>query len=513
MLALGAEVVVISLSISANARRKLQHVGKSFVGALLTGVLLAGAQVQMDSEWPWIFLAAAWVPLFAVLPNRAWACWLLASLVHMIMMVPLIAGVASAVGLALGLPVMYIVAGLSSLPFFLHPWAVRRWGAGYAHLFVLGLMVAIDAGRMRSVVNWVGMGDALGESTAVAPVLYVLGLSGCLLLLGGINALWLLVVRQRAFLHRGLTCLVAGGLTFCPILWSTAMEGSLTQVSGSISPWRVALVAPGLEPDEADGDPLKVDRLMAAYRQLNSAEVDVVLMPQSSLNGLSPSEPDLRKELFSIVAQQGIALLAGSEQRMPDHRWDRPHQYNAAFLINPQAAHAALVLGLDTHAPAPFAVQWQAKRHPVPWTEVWPDALRQLPLGGLEQRVAPYVSGEHSQPLSLDFGKAGKSLLGVMLCYDAYAPHIADQLREQGSQMLVVLSSDESFSGSALSRQGLRMARLRGMSLGLPVIRVAWSQAGTGAYDAHGRRLTPQPLRQPVPGVTLWHVPRAPHIS
>jgi apolipoprotein N-acyltransferase len=261
----------------------------------------------------------------------------------------------------------------------------------------------------------------------------------------------------------------------------------------------VALVAPGLPAGEADGDTFKVDRLLQAYRQLDHTEVDLVLMPQSSMNGLSPSDPDLRQELLAQVDRQGIPLLAGSELRLPDHRWDRPHQYNAAFLASPPSR-------LTGTSDIPPPVQWQAKRRPVPWTEFWPEPFRRLPLGGLEQRVAPYIPGNGSTPLKLDT-PSGPTSLGVMLCYDAYNPGIASDLQTQGAKLLLVLSSDESFSGSALSRQGLRVARIRGMSLGLPTLRVAWSRAGTGAYDGHGRPLPPRQLQRPVPGVTLWHVP------
>jgi apolipoprotein N-acyltransferase len=361
---------------------------------------------------------------------------------------------------------------------------------------------------VRSPLNWVGLGDALGESTGPAPLLYAWGLSGCLLVLGGVNALWLWGIRHRTPVQRGLTWGVAGCLTLWPMLWLAAQSAPKRATESHVGPptsgvlphplWRVALVAPHLSADEADGDPLKVERLMAAYRQLNAAEVDVVLMPQSSLNGLSPSEPALRQELLLAVAQQGIALLAGSEQRLPDHHWQRPHQYNAAFLVNPPTARTALAAKPTGHLPSSppveAAVQWQAKRRPVLWTEHWPEALRQWPLGGLAQRVAPYVPGEHSEPLLLNTPTGRTGQLGVMLCYDAYAPDLATELTAKGSQVLVVLSSDESFAGSALSRQGLRMA---------------WSRAGTGAYDAQGRRLPSQALAQPVPGVTLWQVPLA----
>jgi apolipoprotein N-acyltransferase len=491
---------------------KVQAIAQPLAGAVLTGMLLAAAQVQINTEWPWVLLSVAWIPLLVSLPHRAWACWALASLAHVMMMLPLMTGVAAAVGLSLGLPVMGVVAGISALPFALYPWWARRWGVCLAHLFVLVALVLVDALRVRSVVNWVGLGDALGESTAIAPLLYALGLSGCLLILVGINLLWLWGGKANTWTQRSSYGVLAACLSGWPLLWLVAE--SEPDSSRSAQPesytWRVALVAPTIGADEADGDPLKVERLMAAYQQLSAEEVDVVLMPQSSLNGLSPSEPLLRQELFTTVARQGIALLAGSEQRLPDHDWQRPHQYNAAFLVNPQAAHEALTeLATLTPTPHPAAVQWQAKRHPVPWTEYWPEELRHWPLGGLEKRVAPYVPGKRSQTLWLQTKDEHNLELGVMLCYDAYAPDIASELHQQGSDILIVLSSDESFAGSALSRQGLRMARLRGMSLGLPIIRVAWSAAGTGAFDAQGRTLSPQTLQKDVPGVTLWHIPIA----
>lgn len=464
------------------------------LGAVASGVLLATAQRQVDSPWPWPLLAVAWVPWLASLPASAFGAWALTGLVHALMMLPLIGGVASAVGLSLGLPVMAVVAGLCALPALAAPALVVRWGAVWGRGAVLLGLVALDALRARSWVSWVGLGDALGESPVAAPVLAQLGVTGALLLLMGLNMLWWLVLHTRSPRWRGACLAVAALGTWGPGQPAPPSVVALAPSGGL----RVALVAPGIAADEADGDLQKMERLLQAYRQLQPSEVDLVLMPQSSLNGLSPSDPALRAELLAAVAAQGIPLLAGSEERLPDHHWERPHQHNAAFLALPPPR--------DAMVPAAPTLQWQAKLRPVPWTEYWPETLRHLPLGGLEQRQAPYVPGTVSRPLVLD-RPTMPVRLGVMLCYDAYNPRIAQGLQAQGSQVLIVLSSDESFSGSALSRQGLRMARLRGMSLGLPVIRVAWSAAGTGAYDAQGRTLPAQPLAQPVPGVTLWHVP------
>ena len=62
--------------------------------------------------------------------------------------------------------------------------------------------------------------------------------------------------------------------------------------------------------------------------------------------------------------------------------------------------------------------------------------------------------------------------VGILICADLGQPHLARALRAQGARVLIHVTDESSLRGWA-GRLHARVARLRALELGIPVVRVA----------------------------------------
>jgi apolipoprotein N-acyltransferase len=367
--------------------------------------------------------------------------------------------------------------------------------------------------------NWMSYADPLGEGSLAAPVVAAFGAAGAGLLLLQINALAVAVVGVagcswwRSW-RRGLpSLLLLLSLVYLPWLCASwPVEAGAGNGVASAPALRVAQVAPLIAPGMTESERDKAARLLDAYRQLDPAAIDLALLPQSAFDGVDWQRPEDLRWVLSAVAARGIPLLAGARQIVQRAAADGSGteiSYNVAVLLLPMQARQLLDGGDAAMGNA--ALPWQGKRYLVPLSEYTPDWLPEW-LGRPQQaRLSTYIGAAQSRPLPLPVGIDKEMSLGVMLCYDAYHPNVADDLRRAGAEVLLVVSSDLSFSGSALSRQGLRTARLRAMEQGLPLLRIAWSEYGSSAFGADGETLPPIAGAWPA-GVRVYALPK-PHGS
>lgn len=497
----------------------LRQGGWSALGWLGSALLLLQAQLQVDSDWGWPLLAVAWVPWGLVLPRSALACWLEGAALLVVAGLPLIMGAASAIGLPPSLTALVLLSLGLALPFglagrvMLSPQLPERWlpwrRQGVLLLGLLGYWL-LDLLKSHTVANWMGYVDPLGESSRMAPVLGLLGAGGAGLLLVLINAGLQASLQQRRWRWLGLP-LALVALPACLGGWSTAGASPLEV---GVQTLRLALVVPYREEQlEQMSEQEVAQGLLAAYRQLDPAQVDLAILPQSGLAGLAVEDGVEFSQLLQTVAERGIPLLAGAHPPASMAPGALLTTYNSGFLLTPGLARQLLKLPYPAMAQLP----WQHKRFLVPVGEYDPRWLSWWPGHTGLSRLHVMRSGSVSQPLLLPAPPTvlpATSLrrgvrLGVMLCYDTYFPEVSHQLRAAGAEVLIVLSSDMAFHGSALSRQGLRTTRLRGMEQGLPVVRIAWSPAGSGVYTAQGEAVAALPVEQTgmADGVALYALP------
>lgn len=478
------------------------------LGFAASACLLMLAQRQIDSELVWLLLSIAWVPWGLVLPRHGLACWFEASTLLALSGLPLLLGAASAIGLPPSVLALLLLSAMLALPFAACALVAKRWGTGMAFGMALCGFWLLEQLKDLTVANWTSYADPLGESVRVAPVLAQLGAGGTTLLLLLTNAALVTLLRQRRWRRLALLPFPLLALT---LPWWLPQVVPLERAAAGASELRLALLTPYREEQiNQMSDQALAEGLLQTYAELDPAQVDLAVMPQSGLEGLALGEPETLRQLLRQVAARGIPLLAGAHPPAPDAPGALFTTFNSGMLLTPGLARQLLAM---PH-PVPVQLGWQHKRYLVPVGEYDPWWLRWWPGSSGLPRLHVMRPGQESHPLTLTLpaspgsGIRGRRTLrlGVMLCYDSYFPDVARTLRAGGAQLLVVLSSDMAFHGSALSRQGLRTARLRGMEQEIPMVRIAWSSFGTGVYDAAGRPVGGE-SGSGATGVTLFRVP------
>jgi apolipoprotein N-acyltransferase len=266
----------------------------------------------------------------------------------------------------------------------------------------------------------------------------------------------------------------AGGL-----LLPTARDPGAELRAGEVAPAeaarapgtaRIALVQPAL-PMAVWSDPTRaretVARLTALSRAIPRAPVDVVIWPENAVQAALPANAKLVRHALDALSGRARFLLLGApryEPAAPDRR------FNAALLYGA--------------GPEPLAVHDKVRL--LPLFESAPGWLAGVDLGS-----AGLSAG--ARPVTLP---AGSLRLGPLICYEVLFPELARTQVHAGAHVLVNLSNDAWFAGSAGAEQHFAAAVLLAASLRRPVLR-ATPTGVTGAIDAWGRVVARLPADTP----------------
>ena len=190
---------------------------------------------------------------------------------------------------------------------------------------------------------------------------------------------------------------------------------------------------------------------------------DLWLWPESAVFEYAfPDAVGAKAALTRLAEAAGTPLLLGGLHRAPEEGW-----YNAALLFTDQ--------GLT---------QVYGKRHLVPFGEYIPFDKTFPWL----QRFAPTglsnVPGRDVTTLTLPSGLT----VGPLICFEDSVASVARESVNDGAQILLNMSNDAWYAGSAEPAQHAHQAALRCIETGVPMARS--SNGGTNvAYDAVGRVL------------------------
>lgn len=197
------------------------------------------------------------------------------------------------------------------------------------------------------------------------------------------------------------------------------------------------------------------------------AKPDLLLWPETAMPFYFSLHPDYAERLYELAAATRTHLAFGSigVERAPG---SPPVLKNRLYLLSPQGG----------------TVGFYDKRHLVPFGEYLPFAanfpfLRNL-LQGLD-----FSPGTVTGPLRIDLNGVFSSL-GVLICYEAIFPALAQERVEKGADVLVNVSNDGWFRDSSAPRQHLAHVALRAVEQHRPMLR-ATNTGITAALDAHGR--------------------------
>ncbi len=198
---------------------------------------------------------------------------------------------------------------------------------------------------------------------------------------------------------------------------------------------------------------------------LQERKPDLVVWPETALPFYFQDLSDLSLKIKSFVRSEKINLITGAPGYKLFSSGNGYRLFNRAFLVNKKGEIQA----------------YYDKEHLVPFGEYIPFG-RYLPfLHKLVEGVGDFSPGHHTRPMRLD-----NLALGVLICYEAIFPHLAQKRVEQGANFFVNISNDAWFGDTSAPDQHLHLALLRAVEQGRYLVRC--TNTGISAIiDPHGR--------------------------
>ncbi len=335
---------------------------------------------------------------------------------------------------------------------------------------VAAVWVLAEAGRSRvpfGGFSWGEVGYAFHDLTP----------GRALAAWGGVALMSLVAVAVNGWVADGLgghrrRALLAVAATGVAVLGAQVLLPSVT-TTGRL---RVALVQGNdknreLTPEEAAARYLPRNHLRLAQRI--TGPVDLVVLPESSLDADPRADPFLDQELTALAARLDAVVLAGGNTDAPGGRI-----YNTTFMYTAEGR-------------APLVYR---KRHLVPFGEYvpWREALSFIE--ELQQIPRDFAPGHQATrfpvPGTNSRGEREEFEVGALICFDsAFSPLVRDYARH-GAEAIVVSTNNRSYRRSANSAQHLAISQWRAAETGRPVLHAGIS--GLSGIIDHGGDLRAQ---------------------
>lgn len=336
--------------------------------------------------------------------------------------------------------------------------------AAYAGVYCLGLHAAGERinslpGILCAGLLWAALELArnylltgfpwLTMSTALVPWPRTLGLAGWIGafgLSGLIAALGHVMVQERKFLRLAALPLIA--LLLLPGLMRPAPQAARTV--------NVAMIQGNIDQARKWDAAVQTD-IVTTYTALTNQALaqgptDLVIWPETSMPFFFQDPSVLTTTVSETVRHKGVPLLAGSpaytmlaEPAVPPYVLR-----NRAYLLDDNGT----------------VKSWYDKEHLVPFGEYvplgeWLPFIKKLVPGDAEFRP-----GADQPPLA-----CGPMNMGVLICYEAIFPELAQDHVERGANVLVNISNDAWFGASSAPWQHLDLSAMRAVEQNRYVLR------------------------------------------
>lgn len=240
---------------------------------------------------------------------------------------------------------------------------------------------------------------------------------------------------------------------------------------------RVGLVQGNVEQSQK-WDQDYIDATVAKYAALTrtmagEAPPALVIWPETALPFSLQEDSARAQEVRSLARTLHLPLLTGApgfeiSGMSPQSRVD----YNRAFLLD---ASGQTVGVYD-------------KEHLVPFGEYVPLGLKMPFLSVFLSGSGAFTPGVNTAPL-----KTGHLALGLLICYEAIFPDLAQERVSAGANLLVNISNDAWFGRTAAPEQHLHLALLRAVEQGRYLVR-ATNTGISAMISPDGRIHEPTPL-------------------
>jgi apolipoprotein N-acyltransferase len=346
--------------------------------------------------------------------------------------------------------------GVAFLPWLLVPLA---WAAvEYARTFLFsGFPWNLTAASIVDYASLIQIDRAVGPYFTAA-----------LIVLPAVVAAWRITQRPASIA----TVLVTGSLGILILVWwGTGLVASKLIPRPNASP---AVTAALLQPNISQEMRWDEANVVLIYRRMMDMTVaaarhgaKVVIWPESSVPMSYTETAYFREAIESISREQGIDIILGSVATDPT----RPGRiWNSAFL----ASGGTTVGHYD-------------KIRLVPFGEYVPMRRMLFFAEKLVHAVGEFDFGTNDHPL------AGKLRYGPAICYEVVFPQIPREQILNGADVLVTITNDAWYDGTAAPKQHLWQARLRAIEGDRYLLRAGTT--GISAFiDPTGRVIESLPM-------------------
>ncbi|GAB1409238.1 apolipoprotein N-acyltransferase [Desulfovibrionales bacterium] len=307
-----------------------------------------------------------------------------------------------------------------------------RRNSGWAVLASCGLWATLEV--LRNVLltgfSWLTLSSALApwpEALGLAAWIGGFGLSG--VIVGMVYAVVCCTRYTRLW--------AVGLMLFCALPWALRTPAPAQALVSAV------LVQGNIDQNQKWEPELQAD-ILDAYltltRQAASRIPDLIIWPETAMPFYFQDRGVLPTLVTDTVRSLGIPLVAGSPAySRPDH--------GPEYILH----NRAYVFAKDGSV-----LSWYDKEHLVPFGEYvplgqWLPFISKLVPGAYE-----FGPGHDQHPLA-----TGQLTLGMLICYEAIFPELAQNQVAKGANILVNISNDAWFGRSSAPLQHLHLAVLR----------------------------------------------------
>jgi apolipoprotein N-acyltransferase len=316
--------------------------------------------------------------------------------------------------------------------------------------------------------SWGEVGYALHDVAPARSLAALGGLPLVSLVVVAVNGslLDLLVVAHRRRRPRARAMVRFSAATLAAVVVIAALASAFALRPTPAGKLRVAILQGNdlnrdLTPAELDARYLSRSHFDLAQRL--SGHYDLVIFPESSLDGDPRVDPWLESNLVSTATRLHSAVLANALADAPDGR-----ALNQDVLYDPEGRLVATY----------------AKRHLVPFGEFVPFRHELRFISELKKIPRDFAPG--SQP---GLATVSGHRIATVICFESAFGYQIRPLVKAGAQVIVVSTNNRSYERSANSAQHVAIGQMRAAETGRPVVQAAISGI-SALIDAHGRVVT-----------------------
>ena len=419
----------------------------NFILSIASGVLFAASFPDLGIGW---LIFVAFLPLLIAVTRakdggKAFLYGWVSQLTAWLIMVPWVIRVMSHYGglpYAVGVALFVAMATILGMYGGLFAWVVYRIRPQSIGGWLLVPMAwaAVEFLRTYFLTGfpWNLVATAIVDYTSLIQISRFAGpyFVGVLILLPATIATYLITTRTR-----GIPAVLAVSATAIVyfVWWGTGLVASrlVVRPTGAV-PVVAALLQPNIS-QEMRWDPESLLQIFQRMMTMTQRAIDdgasIVVWPESTVPLSYSVTEAYREAIESISRQHGVDIILGSvaeDRARPGHLW------NAAFLVS-----------------AGRTVGHYDKMKLVPFGEYVPLRKMLFFAEKLVRAVGDFQFGMSDRPLQ------GRFLYGPAICYEVVFPQVTRAQVRNGAEVLVTITNDAWYDGTAAPRQHLDQARLR----------------------------------------------------